>query len=90
MRTELYLVSGLLLAVLLSAIAVAVVKHDWRKNFIRLQALQASEDASQVEWGRLQLEEGARSAHGFIEQLARERLHMHPPRADEIQVLVTN
>lgn len=87
MRIE-WLSLSLLLCVLLTAVSVAVVKHQWRKGFIEFQQLQAREDDFQVEWGRLQLEEGARSAHGFIEAMARDRLGMRLPGKDDIRVLV--
>jgi cell division protein FtsL len=82
--------SALLLAVavLLSAVAVVVVKQESRTRFVKLQALERARDALDVEWGQLQLEQSTWATHGRIESVARKRLRMELP-APEAIVLVT-
>lgn len=66
-------------AVLASALSVVYSKHQSRTLFIELQALQTLRDEMSVEWGRLQLEQSTWAAHGRIENIAAQRLHMHLP-----------
>jgi len=79
------MVTALLVAlVLASAIAVIYSKHESRKLFVQLQMLHKQVDEINVEWGRLQLEQSAWSSHGRIEKIARNKLNMKLPKADEI------
>ena len=84
------IVAAWLFAILafLTALAVVVVKHDSRKLFVELQALEQERDRLNVEWSQLQLEEGAWSSHARIEPLARERLNMHVPAPGDLKVIV--
>jgi cell division protein FtsL len=66
-------------AVLASALGVVCSKHYSRQLFTELQALHMRRDALSIEWGRLQLEQSTWAAHGRIEVIAAERLHMHLP-----------
>jgi cell division protein FtsL len=76
---------GLLAALVLgSALGVVHAKHESRKLFIELQALYAERDEMNVEWGRLQLEQGTWATHGRIERLAATRLEMRMPRPEDI------
>ncbi len=71
---------GLLLLVVLStAVSVVYARHESRKLFVELQQLEKERDELNVDWGRLQLEQGAWSAHGRVEQIAREKLSMRIP-----------
>lgn len=70
----------LALAALLSALAVAVVRHHARTEFIESQRLLYERDELRVEWERLQLERGAFQTHGHVEMLAREKLGMEYPK----------
>jgi cell division protein FtsL len=76
--------SLLFAAVLTSALGVVYSKHQSRKLFIELQALQTQRDKLSVEWGRLELEQSTWAAHGRIEIIAAERLHMHLPAVSSI------
>lgn len=78
------LLSALFVAVLISALAVVYSKHQSRALFIELQALQTTRDELGIEWGRLQLEQSAWAAHGRIETVAIERLHMRSPAVSSI------
>ena len=79
--------AGLLLAVLISAIAVVDAKYRSRELFVALQELTRERDTVDIEWGRLQLELGSWGTHVRVERLARDRLQMRLPRADEVIVL---
>ena len=87
MSTEqrLFLVVALLFTMVLSsAITQIYSKHKSRKLFVELQELKAQVDDLNTEWGQLQLEQSAWSGHGRIEQVARERLSMVMPKAEEV------
>jgi len=67
-----------------SAFGVIYSKHQSRKLFVEAQQLKKQIDALNIEWGRLQLEQSAWSSHGRIERLARKKLNMTIPLANEI------
>jgi len=67
-----------------SAIGVIYSKHQTRKMFVSLQKLHKQIDELNIEWGQLQLEQSAWSSHGRIEKIARNKLKMTLPRANEI------
>lgn len=82
---RLFIVATLVfMAVLSSAVLLVYSKHQSRKLFVELQALKHQVDALNTEWGQLQLEQSAWSGHGRIEQVARERLSMVMPGAEEV------
>jgi len=83
-KLQLTLLSGLILAVVLSAVAVVYSKHQSRKLFVELQALYQQIDELDIEWGRLQLEQSTWSSHGRIEEIARKKLNMTLPKANDI------
>ncbi|VAW58803.1 Cell division protein FtsL [hydrothermal vent metagenome] len=74
----------LVLAIMGTSIAVIYSKHQSRKLFVNLQALHKQIDELNVEWGQLQLEQSAWSSHGRIERIARRKLNMKLPEANEI------
>jgi len=74
-------------AVLGSAAAVVYVKHQARTLFVELEKLSGERDQLNIEWGRLQLEQSAWSAHGFVEQVANRQLHMTIPKATEVKIV---
>lgn len=77
----------LICAVTGSALGVVYTKYLSRKLFVELQGLRAERDVIDIEWNRLQLELGAWANHSRIEQVARDKLGMRVPRADEIVVV---
>lgn len=77
----------LVLAVVLSALGVVYAKHQSRKLFIALQALEAARDEMNTEWGQLQLEQSTWATHGRIEDLARQRLKMTTPAPDAVVIV---
>jgi len=74
-------------AVLASAAGVVYVKHEARTLFVELEKLSSERDRLNIEWGRLQLEQSAWSAHGFVEQVANRQLHMTLPSATEVKIV---
>lgn len=82
------LIGALLVAALVaSAIGVVYVKHQSRRLFAESQELLREADRLNVEWNMLQLEQAAWSAHGRIEQVARDRLQMRMPRRVDAVIL---
>lgn len=77
----------LVLMVMASAISVVYSKHANRKLFVELQQIKKNIDELNIEWGRLQLEEGAWSDHGRIEKIARTKLNMKLPSIDSVVYL---
>ncbi|HEB97015.1 MAG TPA: cell division protein FtsL [Sedimenticola thiotaurini] len=86
-RRTLLLILLLGAGVLASSVAVVYAKYSSRRHFVELQGLRARQDALEVEWSRLQLEQGAWSTNGRVERIARDRLKMHIPSADEVVVI---
>lgn len=76
-----------LLAVAVTAVSVVYSKHRSRRLFVQLEELQRDRDQLDVEWGRLQLEQGTWATHGRIEKVARARLEMVMPGDDRLIIL---
>lgn len=74
----------LILAVLLASLAVVSSNHRARKLVTELERQQERMRALEVEWGQLQLEQSTWASHARVEQIAREKLGMHPPRNHQI------
>lgn len=87
MTGRVILLLALVTAVVLSATAVVYSKHRTRTLFAELQSLHRDRDQLNVEWERLQLEQGAWTTHGRIERLAREKLDMAPPGRDDVVMI---
>ena len=84
-RQRILLVATLLFAVVMTtAIGVVYSKHKARKLFVELQQLNKEVVSLNTEWGRLQLEQSAWSDHGRVEKIARERLGMAMPEAEQV------
>ena len=84
-QQRLFLIATVIfIAVLSSAILLVYSKHQSRKLFVELQGLKYQVAEFNTEWGQLQLEQSAWSGHGRIEQVARERLSMVMPNAEEV------
>ncbi len=84
-QQRLFLATALVfLMVLSSAITLVYSKHQSRKLFVELQELKHQVNELNTEWGQLQLEQSTWSGHGRIEQVARERLSMVMPNAEEV------
>lgn len=84
-RQRILLVATVLFVmVMATAIGLVYSKHKTRKLFVELQQLNKEVVSLNTEWGRLQLEQSAWSDHGRIEQIARERLDMVIPEAEQV------
>ncbi len=84
-RNGILILSTLLFAVVMAtAIGLVYSKHKTRVLFVELQQLNKEVVSLNTEWGRLQLEQSAWSDHGRIERIARERLDMSLPEADQV------
>ncbi len=70
--------------VLTSAILLVYSKHQSRSLFVELQQMKIEVNSLEAEWSQLQLEQSAWSGHGRIEKVARNRLSMVIPKADEV------
>ncbi len=81
------LLIALVLAVLVSAIGVIYAKHESRKQFVQLQALEKQRDQMNVEWGQLQLEQGTWATHSRVERVARKRLGMEMPAPESVTII---
>jgi len=77
----------MILVVLVSAVGVIEAKHQSRKRFVALQALEKVRDQMNVEWGQLQLEQGTWATHSRVERIAREKLQMINPKMDEVVIV---
>ena len=86
-RTLAIAVALLWAGVLASAAGVVFVKHQARSLFVELERLSGERDRLNIEWGRLQLEQSAWSAHGFVEQVASRQLKMTLPSATEVKIV---
>ncbi|MGD8934318.1 MAG: cell division protein FtsL [Gammaproteobacteria bacterium] len=84
-RQRILLVATILFVVVMAtAIGLVYSKHKTRKLFVELQQLNKEVVSLNTEWGRLQLEQSAWADHGRIEQIARERLDMVIPEAEQV------
>ncbi|MGH8468144.1 MAG: cell division protein FtsL [Gammaproteobacteria bacterium] len=74
--------------VVITALAITMTRHQSRKLFVELQALEQRRDAMNDEWGRLQLEQATLGTHGRIEERARSALNMTMPSVADV-IIVT-
>lgn len=87
MNLRLLGVGALAVVVIGSSVGVVFSKHQSRKLFVELERLNQERDELNIEWGRLQLEQSSWAAHGRVEQIARERLHMTLPLPGETVIV---
>jgi len=74
--------------VVASGIWIVGVEHRSRQLFIETESLNRELDRLQVEWGRLQIEQGMYATHSRIEPLVRQRLQLTEPSDDQLVVVV--
>ncbi len=77
----------LVMLVMLTAMAVVMLRHQSRLLFVEYQSLQTERDSLNIEWDKLLLEEGTWSEHRRVEALARDRLHMATPVAYRVVIV---
>lgn len=79
----------ILLAAVLMGCALAVVnaQHRARTLFIELESLKREARDLEVEWGKLQLEQGTLTSHARVETLAKNQLGLTSPPLDKVWLL---
>lgn len=70
----------LILAVVISALAVVRTKHENRGLVNELTRQRAEKERLDMEWAQLQLEEATLAHHARVEKIAREQLGMTEPK----------
>ncbi|MDX1568941.1 MAG: cell division protein FtsL [Xanthomonadales bacterium] len=78
----------LLASVVLSALAVVYVRHEARRGFIELQALENGRDQVVTDWGRLQLEYATWASGGRVESLAKDELGLREVEPKQVIVVL--
>ena len=81
------LLGALVLANVATALLVVRDRHEHRQAFVALSKLERARDELNIEFGRLQLEQATWAQANRIYQVARERLGMKFPEADDIVVV---
>ena len=87
-KVHILLIAGLLIVNVCVAMGVVYSKHKSRVFHIELSELREESDQLDVQWGRLQLEEGALSEYGRIERIATEKLGMKRPLDAEVRLVL--
>lgn len=87
MNRSITIIAFLALANVATAFGVIHYKHKSRMLYQKTRALQALIDQSNVDWGRLQIEESTLARFGRIEELAATRLDMRMPEHSEIKTV---
>jgi len=79
----------LFLALVLMTCALAVVnaQHRARTLFVELETLKREARDLEVEWGKLQLEQGTLTRHARVEALAKNQLGLMTPPLDKVWLL---
>ena len=81
------LLTVLIAANVVSALAVVHARHRHRQLFVELTALEKARDELNIDFGRLQLEQATWAESNRIDQVARDRLGMKFPEGAEIVVI---
>jgi cell division protein FtsL len=81
------LLAVMIIVVMISAMGVIAAKHESRKRFVALQALEKARDQMNVEWGQLQLEQGTWATNSRVERIAREKLHFINPDMEAVVIV---
>jgi len=76
-----------LLSVVGSALGLVYLRQESRTLFVQQQELNSIRDETEVEWGRLQLEQATLADIARIERIARDTLAMREPTPQ--QVIIT-
>ncbi len=84
MSSKFFLIGGLLIVLLVSALAVIASKYQSRSLFIAIQTEETSLDEYEVEWGQLQLELTTLTEENRVERVAKKRLKLIMPAREDI------
>lgn len=82
---QLLLLILLAAVVIVSALGVVYSRFETRQLYMELLALEKLQAELEIEWGKLQLEEGAVSTNGMVEKKAREQLGMQLPVYEAVE-----
>ena len=76
----------IVLAAALMACALVVVnaQHRARTLFVELEALKKEARDLEVDWGKLQLEQGTLTSHARVEAMAKTQLGLTTPPLDKV------
>jgi cell division protein FtsL len=77
----------LLIAVMVSAVAVVWTRHQSRVLFVQLTQLQGQRDDLNIEYGQLELEQATWAEPRRIDDEARTKLGMFMPRPQDVQLV---
>jgi cell division protein FtsL len=77
----------LILACVGTAIGSVHARHQHRLLFVELSRLERARDELNIEFGRLQLEQATVADSNRIDAVARTRLGMKSPEADDVIVV---
>jgi len=78
---------GFYLVIFFSALQVVIARHETRRLFVELQALERAHDELTEEWGRLQLEQSTWAINDRVESFARTKLAMKIPERSSVVLL---
>ena len=81
------LLTVLVLANVVSALAVVHARHRHRVLFVQVTRLDTARDELNIQFGQLQLEQATWAESNRIDQVARDRLGMKFPEGAEIVVI---
>ncbi|MCV6588439.1 MAG: cell division protein FtsL [Marinobacterium sp.] len=87
LRLKLMLMAVLVVAIIISCVAVIFSAYENRRLFDEHQKLVQQHDDLQAEWGQLLLEQSAWAATARIERTAREKLEMQAPAPEQIEMV---
>lgn len=79
--------AALLAAVIAGAVGVVHARHEGRRLFVELTALEAARDELNIDFGRLQLEQATWADTNRIEKIARGELGMDFPAPSATRVI---
>jgi cell division protein FtsL len=78
----------LLMIAILCALSVVTSQHNARRRYMELEKAQRLSRELDVEWGRLQLEQGTWAMHSRVESEAIRQLQMQVPGVNRIQMIL--
>lgn len=85
MRWAIFLL--LLVSVVASSVAVVYRKQQHRQAFIELTQLERERDSLNIEYGKLELEQGTLAETSRIEHLAKTQLKLRYPAAEDVRMV---
>ncbi len=86
--TRWLLTVALVIVAMATALAVIHTRHESRKSFVELQALESQRDELNVDWGRLQLEHATWAEASRVESKARSEMDLVHKQPERVIVVV--